>query len=130
MCVHFFIRSFVKILNNLLVSFRFFCPEGQTTSTPSTHPCPLGHYCPGGDSFPRPCHNDTYQNATGQSACLACPPGYFCDPSDGSVITPKPCPKGSYCPNGKRIKCAIGEYFVSIFNHFLVVSSFLINTNR
>ena len=87
---------------------RFFCPEGQTTSTPSAYPCLAGHYCAGGNAVSVPCHNDTYQNATGQSSCLPCPPGHYCDPSEGFVISPKQCPQGSYCPDGKRIKCAIG----------------------
>ena len=33
----------------------FYCPEGQTTATPTDYACPNGSYCPVGSAQPTPC---------------------------------------------------------------------------
>lgn len=58
------------------------------------HPCPAGHYCPGGNEshpgIPQPCPEHTFLAAEGGqslAACLPCPAGYQC-PSPGEDAEP------------------------------------------
>ena len=62
-------------------------------------PCPTGHFCPNGTSWPLGCTAGTYNPNTGEDACFNCPAGYYCIENStdysGSV-----CPMGHYCPLG------------------------------
>ena len=87
-------------------------------------PCPIGHYCPTGSSFPVPCAAGTYQNEKGNYVCKSCDKYKFCGgiklsaPSGSCALgyeclggaiyarpndyqTGKPCKKGSYCQGGR-----------------------------
>lgn len=94
--------------------FRYYCPPGQSSSTPANHLCLPGHYCPVGTEYPIPCANGTYQSASGQESCIDCPEGFYCDPAEGPVESPKPCPEGHYCPLGtsykKSFPCLAGTF--------------------
>ena len=39
----------------------YYCPAGQTTSTPANYTCPEGYYCDGGLSAPVACPDGEYQ---------------------------------------------------------------------
>jgi len=72
--------------------------------------CPVGTYCPEGSAHPIGCSPGTYQNLTGQSACLPCPAGFFCL---GNDTMPGICPPGKYCPEGTtgaQKNCPSGTY--------------------
>ena len=89
------------------------CKRGTYVSADrsSCEPCIVGTYCPI-DKLDAPivCTNGTYQNNTGQQACIDCPAGQKC-PSVSS--TPVDCPNGTYsglgtaecltCPSGHRL---------------------------
>ena len=86
----------------------YYCPEGSSSSTPLQYRCSSGYKCPGGTGEPIPCDPGTYQDSSGQSSCLACPPGYYCDPPFSQKL---PCKAGYYCPgNDKRYPCPIGIF--------------------
>ena len=79
------------------------CLKGSYASadTLSCEPCPAGHYCPTDElAAPIVCVNGTYQNDTGQEACVECPAGMSClsvfDP-------PNECPNGTYSPAGVQL---------------------------
>ena len=76
-------------------------------------PCPVGHFCPSGTSFPLGCPVGTYNNRTGQSNCTHCPAGYFC-PGNITSYEGYLCPLGHYCPEGTRyyneFPCPKGHY--------------------
>jgi len=73
-----------------------------------------GHYCQVGTPYPVPCENGTYQGASGQDSCLECPRGFYCDPAEGPVVSPKQCPSGFYCLDGTSYKksypCKAGTF--------------------
>ena len=56
------------------------------------------------------------QDQPAQSACKACPEGYYCNATTGPVVWygSYVCPEGSYCPEGTRYPdeypCPIGTY--------------------
>ncbi|KAH3750553.1 hypothetical protein DPMN_185080 [Dreissena polymorpha] len=86
------------------------CPENSTVS----EPCWAGYYCMVNES-PAKCWNGTYNSKTGMSdasACLHCPPGYFCDEEAIANYTTNPCPLGYFCPNATIIPepCPMGTY--------------------
>ena len=85
----------------------YFCPPGQSSSTPVDFRCSPGHSCPPGSSVERPCPSGTYQNEFGQVECKECPAGFYCDGTllnatqcDHGVSFPVLCPPGYYCPRG------------------------------
>ena len=63
-------------------------------------PCPRGHFCPRGTSFPLPCPAGFYSNLTGQASCFPCPAGFYC-PGNLTTYCGHPCPAGFYCPRGE-----------------------------
>ena len=97
------------------------CPAGTYSDRPNLQsadectPCPLGHYCSGGDSavsgacsagyycplyteYPTqyPCAAGTYSSSTSISSsvqCIDCPPGYYCL---AASTAPSKCPSGTY----------------------------------
>ena len=83
---------------------RYYCPGGQSSATPKDYPCPQGHFCGEGSAYPTPCGNGTYQNASAQDSCLQCPAGFYCDPGEGTTVSPKLCPAGHYCLPGTSYK--------------------------
>ncbi|XP_038634722.1 multiple epidermal growth factor-like domains protein 11 [Scyliorhinus canicula] len=99
----------------------FYCPPGQNSSRPTSFICTRGNHCPQGSGKPRPCPPGTFQDQVGQASCIQCPAGYFChftsdvdsDLSHG-VLTPLPCPRGYYCPEGtmsaSHFPCPIGTF--------------------
>ena len=94
----------------------YYCPGGQQTPTPIEYICPLGHFCEAGDSSPQQCLSGSYQDEVGQSMCKVCSPGYYCDSSNGSVLSLSEfvCPPGFYCPEGTRFAqefaCPLGTW--------------------
>lgn len=62
---------------------------------PTTHPCPAGHYCPGGNKTspgtPQACPEHTYLAVEGGQSlaeCLPCPPGYHClSPGESLILS-------------------------------------------
>ena len=68
-----------------------FCYKGAEPSIGG--PCPIGHYCPEGTSYPLECPAGTYNNVTGRSVCFDCPESYFC-PENITDFEPYPCPNG------------------------------------
>jgi len=63
----------------------YYCPGGQSSITPSGLDCWAGHYCEEGSASPVFCPNGTYQPNGGQSACLQCDPGFYCNIALGRV---------------------------------------------
>ncbi|XP_077105722.1 uncharacterized protein LOC143764221 isoform X2 [Ranitomeya variabilis] len=99
------------------------CPEGSycyqegQRGVPSPNgSCPPGYYCPPGTGSPfsYPCQPGSYWNMTKQgvdiSICLPCPAGFFCDMP--SLLEPKLCLAGFYCPQGSPSPhpCPEGTY--------------------
>ena len=80
------------------------------------HECPRGYKCPLGSANPEPCEAGYYQNETGQSTCRICPRGFYCNDTNGPVISYGQyiCIEGHYCPNGTRyaeeFKCPPGTF--------------------
>ena len=93
----------------------WYCTNGSSEAKPTNASdggiCPEGHACVAGSSQPLPCIAGTYTNSTGNSVCLQCPEGFFCD---GATVDPYdfPCPAGYYCPQGTtyntQFPCPIG----------------------
>lgn len=87
----------------------FVCNNASTTPTPTDglqgYLSPKGHYSPPGSAYPTACPPGTYQNTTGASlasACLTCPPKYFC-PTQGLAAPVFPthyCAPGYTCDGG------------------------------
>ena len=96
----------------------YFCSENRldfTSPTPHDFICPRGHFCPERSSTPLLCESGSYQPNEGQSDCLVCPPGLFCNQNNGvtAVTTPQECPQGYYCPSGTGFTfrpCPAGSY--------------------
>lgn len=112
----------------------FYCPPGSSKA----ELCRPGNYCPRGPNYPVQCKAGFYNPANASvnsSACLPCPPGFYCfspgldSPTgpclpgfycSGSSTTPTPddgimgnlCPPGHYCPrgSGQPIPCPEGSF--------------------
>lgn len=67
----------------------YYCPGGQQSYTPQGLECWMGHYCTLGSIIPTACPLGYAQLQTTQSACIECPPGYFCDPNEGENLPSK-----------------------------------------
>lgn len=67
--------------------------------------CPAGYTCPTGTIAPIPCEKGTYQPNSGETTCLPCPPGRYCDEFaiDRLVIELKKCKAGYLCIEGATI---------------------------
>ena len=95
---------------------RYFCPPGQTVSSPNSHPCSVGHFCLKGSPLPERCPNGTYQDNEYSFACKPCLSGYYCDNTLVAVsnLTGYECPMGHYCPSGTSFatqhKCPSGTW--------------------
>ena len=63
----------------------YYCPGGQSSSSPAGLECWEGHYCINGSAAPVFCVAGEYQPSTTQSECVSCPPGYYCDPNEGMM---------------------------------------------
>lgn len=113
-------------INSKLIDSGYYCQQGCDTATPLAATCtgdcvgdicPTGFKCPTGSSDPINCEDGEYQDQTGQSTCITCEPGFYCEidtatQSNGSVK--KNCPTGNYCEGATKpwtiIKCPIGTY--------------------
>uniref|UniRef100_K1RZC1 Latrophilin-2 n=1 Tax=Magallana gigas TaxID=29159 RepID=K1RZC1_MAGGI len=112
----------------------FYCPPGSSKA----ELCRPGNYCPRGPHYPVQCKAGFYNPANASvniSACLPCPPGFYCfskgldsptgpclpgfycsgsstkaNPDDG--IMGNLCPPGHYCPrgSGQPIPCPEGFF--------------------
>ena len=102
----------------------YYCPEGQSTSTPGEYVCSPGHFCPEGTPEQLGCPSGYFQQHNRMSTCEICPQGYYCaayndynssyiidlgmglfvnySRSELGVSTPVECPRGSFCPNGTK----------------------------
>lgn len=78
----------------------YYCPGGQSTSTPLGMECTRGHYCPRGSPLPRRCKNGEYQNEPQKESCKTCLARYYCNNTFSAVINPVLCETGHYCPEG------------------------------
>lgn len=92
----------------------YFCLEGSHTAKPNASYggiCPPGFHCPQGSSWPEPCDPGSYNNASGQATCLACPRGFYCS---GNTTSPSECPAGFYCPTNTKFPydnpCGVGTF--------------------
>lgn len=86
-------------------TFGFDPTDTATYNVPG--PCPIGHYCPVGSSYPVPCPEGTYQTATGQAVCLDCPAGRYCDEtgiSTAADLAAKLCAAGHFCSGGTKVE--------------------------
>ncbi|XP_051788211.1 signal peptide, CUB and EGF-like domain-containing protein 2 [Erpetoichthys calabaricus] len=86
----------------------YFCSTGA--STPDQHEVAVGHYSLQGAFRPESCPFGTFQPAVGQSLCLDCLRGHFCNQTGlGHSL---PCPPGHYCPSGSILPtaCPAGSY--------------------
>ncbi|CAM9191532.1 unnamed protein product, partial [Ectocarpus fasciculatus] len=72
----------------------YFAPEDQLQYIEQLEgaQCPPGHYCPENATIPLACQNNT--------ACIACPAGYYCDDTGLSNFVHLPCPIAHYCTSG------------------------------
>ena len=83
-------------------------PTGTFVKTDTTYadtnngPCPVGHYCSRGSSFPVPCEPGQYQPATGQSVCVNCPQYMYC-PNMGMTTATNYCHDGYVCFGGAKV---------------------------
>lgn len=82
----------------------FYCLTGaQVPNNPTVDvtggPCPPGHYCPNGTSYPLGCLAGTYNPTAGMSQCSPCPTGFYC-PENSTTYQGNLCPAGHYCPEG------------------------------
>ena len=106
------------------------CPAGYFCMIGTVligHQCPPGYFCPNGSSLPSPCKAGLFQPSYGQSECIECPEGYYCDPAETAdnntvydslpkmgTVLPALCPIGHVCPSGTRFAiqnpCPRGTY--------------------
>ena len=90
----------------------YFCNTGSLNARENI--CTPGHFCVAGSWAETQCIPGSYQYAYGQSVCLPCPAGFYCDTYGMSDYTPKICPTGHYCPintkSSTQYKCGIGTY--------------------
>ena len=96
----------------------FYCLRGASspnnpTLDSSGGPCPEGHFCPNGTSYPLPCPCGSYNPTTGQSECAECPVGFYC-PENSTDYSTTDCLAGHYCPagtcHGTDFPCPRGYY--------------------
>ncbi|XP_071505048.1 uncharacterized protein [Diadema antillarum] len=92
------------------------CDEGSTSATPEADLCEPGGWCDGKDRYECPLgtYNPYNGSKTEKEACLACPPGFYCDTEGMSDYVSNQCPTGHYCPTGTtyatRFPCPGGTY--------------------
>ena len=95
---------------------RYYCPPGQSVSSPNAYPCPVGHFCEKGSPEPERCPNGTYQDQRYSYECKQCLAGYYCDNTVTGVssLAGFECPIGHYCPAGTSFateyKCPPGTW--------------------
>ena len=94
----------------------YFCPGNQSSCEPIEFKCQPGHFCPPKSSNQIRCPSGEYQNKHLASSCKPCPPGYFCDNTDSSILPNNIslCPEGYYCPSNTSRKyqfpCPAGTF--------------------
>ncbi|CAH1797049.1 unnamed protein product [Owenia fusiformis] len=98
----------------------YYCPGGQAADSAPELLCWIGHYCEEGTVLPVACPNGTFQPNSGNSDCVLCSPGYYCDSNNANVtyvggtpvVNPTVCPVGHYCPSGSILPtpCPAGTY--------------------
>ena len=99
-----------------LCSAGFYCERGSNSSRPLNATCPVGHRCPVGSASPIVCTSGEYQDTEGQSECLPCPEGFYCDTTLSPVVDYGlfPCPVGHVCPRGttsaRQFPCLVGTF--------------------
>eukprot|EP01135_Chromosphaera_perkinsii_P005913 Nk52_evm8s371 gene=Nk52_evmTU8s371 len=97
----------------------YFCPLGQSVKSPAASICPKGHYCPAGSASAIRCASGKYQDKVGQSSCIECPTGFFCDNTKAAVVlfSSSDCPAGHFCPLGTKFAtqfpCSSGTFSAS-----------------
>ncbi|XP_072832011.1 uncharacterized protein [Vicugna pacos] len=97
---------------------RYHCPSPGLSSF-EDHPCPPGHWCPGGQGVFL-CPPGTFRTEPGASSledCELCPAGYYCpgvELSSHANVFAIPCRAGSECPAGTESyqsqPCPAGHY--------------------
>ena len=82
----------------------YYCPPGQSSSTPSSYTCPPGSKCVKGSDRPQKCDSGHYQDEPLKDFCKLCPARFYCNATYGGVdnFNQYVCPEGHYCPNGTR----------------------------
>ena len=108
----------------------FYCSGNATTPAPidgvTGNVCPIAAYCPAGASVATPCAQGSFQNVSGQSACISVPAGSY---SGNGYSSPSTCPIGAYCQAGSNLSyslCPLGAYHskhCSTLDYGLFVSS-------
>ena len=77
--------------------------------------CPQGYHCPFQNmNSPTKCEAGTYQDKCGQTTCIPCAAGFYCDEigTENITVFMKLCPPGYSCPKGLKDKslCVPGTY--------------------
>ena len=92
----------------------YFCPGNQSSCEPLDFKCQPGHFCPPASSNQFRCPSGEYQDEQLASSCKPCPPGYFCDNTDSSIVPNNRsfCPEGYYCPSRTKtpFACPAGTF--------------------
>mgnify|MGYP002629898466 CR=1 FL=1 len=91
------------------------CAAGKYCVGTTATDCTAGHYCPAGEAAELLCPPGTYQAATGQALCPACPAGSYCGGASwGGAAAATTCPQGFFCPTGtsepEQHPCPAGRY--------------------
>jgi hypothetical protein len=95
-----------------------YCPWEEQVGPHEAKLCDPGYYCKINSNKQIPCEQGKYQDKRGQTDCLACPVGFFCDSPnmanpnicnaggiclETSMTTSKDCPEKYYCEEGTNI---------------------------
>ena len=72
--------------------------------------CPIGHWCVGGRSEPKPCALGSFASIQGAAGCSDCEPGSFQDERGATMC--KVCPISMWCSGGSSAPraCGVGSF--------------------
>lgn len=76
--------------------------------------CPDSHYCEASSALPVGCPAGTYNDMTQQSACVACPAGYYCIANSTTYLSTE-CPAGKTDHSNDTLNYQYHEDISSIF---------------
>ena len=85
----------------------YYCQTGSKQSTENL--CTPDNFCPTGSGEPLPCPAGSLQTLPGQSSCINCPAGFYCETGSPMVA----CDASFVCEEGstsESVKCSPGFY--------------------